>query len=394
MSRGGHVPLAFGQSDGSGLPDDKGRCPHAVFLPGMPGQIPTVRHQSADRHSQLAFGILADVYEIGSLLFLNRKRAINTVAVCFDIALIGVGIFCFLILGTVDEGSGERRAHWAKDMTNAMIFMIVFCDWAGIASVMPWTFHLNILDLRARRGSALSTDCTNGRRAAEVVPLAQQVPELKFFLYHARRGFLAQDGGLIPWPFQSPWSPEDTDFLGKNLLDFQMKCARVTVIAIEFGEDDHPNPAAQEEHTANHVYGGSPALAAEEADRDYLDLGEEQSLGDDQPDADCHTDHHVDATITNRFQKSMATHRPCNIGNQAGPSNSRPNLKRRRSWSEQETQLLLDLHAEKDTNGKKIWTYPKMMEIPQFRGRTRNALESRVYWCTKNRTESAPPEDQ
>ncbi|KAH6650413.1 hypothetical protein F5144DRAFT_481008 [Chaetomium tenue] len=75
----------------------------------------------------LAFGILADVYEIISLLLFNRKRAINTVAVCFDIVLIGVGIFCFLILGTVDEGSGDRRAHWAKDMTNAMIFIIVFC---------------------------------------------------------------------------------------------------------------------------------------------------------------------------------------------------------------------------------------------------------------------------
>jgi hypothetical protein len=69
---------------------------------------------------------LADVYEIVSLLFLNRKRAINPVAVCFDIALIGVGIFCFLILGMVDEGTGEIRALWAKDMMNAMIFMIVF----------------------------------------------------------------------------------------------------------------------------------------------------------------------------------------------------------------------------------------------------------------------------
>ncbi|KAH6854097.1 hypothetical protein B0I37DRAFT_361079 [Chaetomium sp. MPI-CAGE-AT-0009] len=74
----------------------------------------------------LAFGIVVDAYEIGSLVFLNRKRAINPLAICFDIVLIGVGIFCFLILGMVDEGTGERRAHWAKDMTNAMIFMIVF----------------------------------------------------------------------------------------------------------------------------------------------------------------------------------------------------------------------------------------------------------------------------
>jgi hypothetical protein len=61
-----------------------------------------------------------------SLLFFNRRRAINPVAVCFDIAMIGSGIFCFLVLGMVDRGSGERRAVWVADMTNAMIFMIVF----------------------------------------------------------------------------------------------------------------------------------------------------------------------------------------------------------------------------------------------------------------------------
>jgi hypothetical protein len=67
-----------------------------------------------------------DVYEVVSLLFLKRRRAINPLAVCFDIALIGTGIFCFLILGMADEGSGGRRAYWAADMNNAMVFMIVF----------------------------------------------------------------------------------------------------------------------------------------------------------------------------------------------------------------------------------------------------------------------------
>lgn len=50
----------------------------------------------------------------------------NPVAVGFDVALIGVSIFCFLVLGTLDRGSGVRRGYWAVDMRNAMIFMVVF----------------------------------------------------------------------------------------------------------------------------------------------------------------------------------------------------------------------------------------------------------------------------
>ncbi|KAK4156627.1 hypothetical protein C8A00DRAFT_40927 [Chaetomidium leptoderma] len=71
-------------------------------------------------------GIAADTYEVVSLLFMNRKRAINPVAVCFDVALIGTGIFCFLVLSMVERGAGERRAYWVTDITNAMVFMIVF----------------------------------------------------------------------------------------------------------------------------------------------------------------------------------------------------------------------------------------------------------------------------
>ncbi|KAK4129067.1 hypothetical protein N657DRAFT_668157 [Parathielavia appendiculata] len=71
-------------------------------------------------------GILMDTYELVSLLFLKRRRAINPVVVCFDIALVGIGAFCFLVLGLVDRGSGERRSYWASDMSNVMVFMIVF----------------------------------------------------------------------------------------------------------------------------------------------------------------------------------------------------------------------------------------------------------------------------
>ncbi|KAK3382737.1 hypothetical protein B0T24DRAFT_672697 [Lasiosphaeria ovina] len=78
---------------------------------------------------------LMNAYEVISLCFLDRKWPINPVAACFDIAFIAVGIFCFLILGTVDHGiyrpagsvvvvSGS--SEWDVDVNNAMIFMIVF----------------------------------------------------------------------------------------------------------------------------------------------------------------------------------------------------------------------------------------------------------------------------
>lgn len=69
---------------------------------------------------------MVDGYEVVSLLFLDRKRAVNPVSVGFDVAMIGVGIFCFLLLSTADRGTGTVRGFWAADMTNAMVFMIVF----------------------------------------------------------------------------------------------------------------------------------------------------------------------------------------------------------------------------------------------------------------------------
>ena len=90
---------------------EEGRC--------SPNRISLTWHQ-------VILGILVDGYEVVSLLFLNRRRAVNPVAVGFDVAMIGVGIFCFLLLGMVDRGSGTLRGFWFDDMQNAMIFMIVF----------------------------------------------------------------------------------------------------------------------------------------------------------------------------------------------------------------------------------------------------------------------------
>ncbi|KAK3902985.1 hypothetical protein C8A05DRAFT_33299 [Staphylotrichum tortipilum] len=75
----------------------------------------------------LILGIVADAYEVVSLLFFYRTRAINPLAVASDIAVIATGIFCFMVLSTAEGGTGEWRAYWVTDMRNAMIFMIVFC---------------------------------------------------------------------------------------------------------------------------------------------------------------------------------------------------------------------------------------------------------------------------
>ncbi|KAL2193717.1 hypothetical protein P885DRAFT_80942 [Corynascus similis CBS 632.67] len=74
----------------------------------------------------LVAAFLADTYEMISLLFLNRKKAISPVSVCFDILLVGLGIFSFMVLSMVNGEGSEQQARWAADTVNAMIVMIVF----------------------------------------------------------------------------------------------------------------------------------------------------------------------------------------------------------------------------------------------------------------------------
>ncbi|KAK4658938.1 hypothetical protein QC762_105927 [Podospora pseudocomata] len=81
----------------------------------------------------LGVGILVDAYEFVSLLWFDRRRAINPVAVGFDVALTGTGVFCFSILNMVDDrpkwnfnGPDRRHQAWVLDMRNAMIFMVVY----------------------------------------------------------------------------------------------------------------------------------------------------------------------------------------------------------------------------------------------------------------------------
>ncbi|KAK4226837.1 hypothetical protein QBC38DRAFT_479512 [Podospora fimiseda] len=79
----------------------------------------------------LVAGLFVDGYELVSLLWFNRKRALNPVAICFDVALIGTTIFSFMVLSMVDDEPGSLvrnnnkiYASWASDMDKAMIFMI------------------------------------------------------------------------------------------------------------------------------------------------------------------------------------------------------------------------------------------------------------------------------
>ncbi|KAK1826377.1 hypothetical protein QBC39DRAFT_364573 [Podospora conica] len=78
--------------------------------------------------------LLADGYELESLLFVKRKRPINSIAVAFDIVVAGVGIFCFITVSLsgyeayrgLQEQSMRPRARWASDMNTLMVFMLVF----------------------------------------------------------------------------------------------------------------------------------------------------------------------------------------------------------------------------------------------------------------------------
>ncbi|KAK3300712.1 uncharacterized protein B0H64DRAFT_21284 [Chaetomium fimeti] len=263
------------------------------------------------------------------------------------------------------------------------------------AQLGSWTLGLADIDNNGHQGCSnplpavflsptSSCSCTNGLVVADMAPPTQ----LRFFLRHAAQGVLAQGGALMAWPSLTAWSQADTDFLANNLIACRRVCARDTVMASEFGEEGpsldgvytnqepqaewamaYPDPAAEEDHTANHVFGDDQAPfdgAKQLGDGNYpvahLEEGN-QSLGDDQPA----------------------------VGNQAGPSSAPQKWKRGRIWSQEDMQLLLDRYAEKDARGKKVWTYQRMIrEIPQFQDRTRNALESKVYELskgTKNETE-------
>ncbi|KAM7202736.1 hypothetical protein V8F33_002662 [Rhypophila sp. PSN 637] len=94
---------------------------------------------------------IVDIYEIMSLLLLERKWPINPFVIVFDVVVVGVSIFCFLILGMTDyEGNqrtfahGSTRSVWATDMNNGMIFMIVF--WYVPRHVESWIFSQKIAD--------------------------------------------------------------------------------------------------------------------------------------------------------------------------------------------------------------------------------------------------------
>ena len=83
--------------------------------------------------TQIATALLIDLYEIVSLLFLKRKRPINLVAICVDVVVTAVGVFCFLAISMSGYNvylgnfwAETDRAEWAAEIGYAMIFMMVF----------------------------------------------------------------------------------------------------------------------------------------------------------------------------------------------------------------------------------------------------------------------------
>ncbi|KAK3393374.1 hypothetical protein B0H63DRAFT_16723 [Podospora didyma] len=80
----------------------------------------------------VAAAVIMDLYELISLVCLTRRWPINRIAVGFDLVLIAVGVFCFLVIGLADHGVYRNlglqgtESTWDVDVNNAMIFMIVF----------------------------------------------------------------------------------------------------------------------------------------------------------------------------------------------------------------------------------------------------------------------------
>jgi len=79
-------------------------------------------------------GVIMDAYEVVSLLCFKRKRPINPVAVCVDIAVAAVGVFCFIAISmsgysvyrSIGAQEGSTRWIWAGDVNYVMVFMMVF----------------------------------------------------------------------------------------------------------------------------------------------------------------------------------------------------------------------------------------------------------------------------
>ncbi|KAK0661230.1 hypothetical protein QBC41DRAFT_330438 [Cercophora samala] len=145
----------------------------------------------------LGVGVLLDAYEFVSLLWLNRRRAINPVVVGFDVALAGTGVFCFTILNMVDDRPRWNfrrldRTHeaWVLDMRNAMIFMIVF-------SIM----HAGFVVLAAAGVVKMYRDIGKTRRAKE---LARAQLEMLQFTQGARPDKRTDVAAVTETPIDPP----------------------------------------------------------------------------------------------------------------------------------------------------------------------------------------------
>ncbi|KAK4456980.1 hypothetical protein QBC42DRAFT_47428 [Cladorrhinum samala] len=123
----------------------------------------------------LIVGVLVDSYELVALLWLNRTRALNPVAVGFDIALTGTSVFCFLILSMVEREPGRayetaRRLSWASDMRNAMIYMIVVSIFR-VASIVMACVGIIRTHLSAEKAGKAQT---LARNQAEIVGFSER----------------------------------------------------------------------------------------------------------------------------------------------------------------------------------------------------------------------------
>ncbi|KAG7292765.1 hypothetical protein NEMBOFW57_002806 [Staphylotrichum longicolle] len=223
--------------------------------------------------------------------------------------------------------------------------------------------------------------CTHQNCVPDPARVYQWTSTIPQFLEATRELFGYQDSN-----FSNPWTQEDRGMLLNAALGAELQLARTSFVNQTCGGDDHGLDGVQLSPISLDF--GLDIVAQAVASI-------EQGLaGGLAPDAD------VSGDLGNQVVPPAAgqpagDYQPV-IADQLDPSATPKRTRSNTHWTDEEDEMLMNLHGQRDADGRKIWPYPRMIvrtllglfhffvadcviykEIPCFHGRTRNALESR-----------------
>ncbi|KAL2170772.1 hypothetical protein VTG60DRAFT_4427 [Thermothelomyces hinnuleus] len=348
----------------------------------------------------LVAGIMADTYEVVYLFFLGRRRSISPMAVCFDVLLVGSGIFCFMVLGITDKGAGERRARWAADMIKAtvvmMIFSFVHAAFIVLAAAgMIRIYHSTTSTLgdsqtagnqpgRQARGDPVHDCSAHGRITIRSVldpaaccrdpacsfrpPSGQESPTLLQFLAQAAETFSGLPG------FTNPWIRSDEDILLCSALNLMsdLNSARAW-LAAQGGYGAATGVQLPPSHYHDHYNANESAIVnTNQADYGNTTNMNDNPLYDHQPQTD--PPQASQTAWPQNYQQHQQQHHQEQQQEQQQEQAAQPTRKSSRAWTAEEIQAL------RENMNNPEWTYARMSEQdPRLRNRTAHAIESKVY---------------